>query len=542
MNNGTELQIHELINLSLDGTITSTEFGELSRLIKSDSECATFYVSSIKIHRAFSRAGCLFREHAGKTLSDSMREFAEYEKTAPAVQIAKAEVQSEQEQDALSMVPVRKISKLPMMMVIASCAALLMMFVYVYLNPQMTEVATLTDSINPKWVGPEGSLQVGSRLLTTRKPVALKEGIIKILYDNDVEVLIEAPAEYQIQSSNEIALHSGRLFAKVSPAGRGFAVKTNNTRIVDLGTEFGVYSDLQNKTELHVFKGKTTLTSTADKTAKNLGVISGQARKVDAAGNVRDIQLNKDVFVRAIDSKTNLVWRGQKLDLADMVRNGNGLGTGNSAVRLDPLKGFTTDQHFGFSTAKGFLPLPGHSFIDGIFIPDGKTVVSSRGDVKAFPETGGVYYFDLLANPAPGLFYINAKGYTVHFDGQEYSDQGKSCIVMHGNHGITFDLDAIRRGYPCRIDRFTSRVGIVDFRDNSNTADFYVLVDGQPRYSLLQYAQKGVLNNVSVKIEDTDRFLTLVTINAEGGGKPGRDSSKPAGEWCVFTEPVLKLE
>jgi hypothetical protein len=550
MNNENELIIHDLINKSLDGSITSPEFEELNRLIKSDPECAAYYVSSIKTHLAFAKAGRLFRKHADETLSDSnlsLQEFAEYEKTAPVVQIAKTEVQSKQVQEAVQTVPVRKISKFPIITVLVSCAALLMVFLYVYLNPQMSEVATLTDSINPQWVNPESSAQIGSRLLTTTKPVVLKQGIIKILYDNDIEVLIEAPAEYQILSSKEMILRSGRLFAKVSPAGRGFAVKTNNTRIVDLGTEFGVYCDPQDKTELHVFKGKTVLSSTKDKSGENRGVVYGQAVNVNAAGEIKEIRINKSVFVRAIDSKTNMVWRTNSVDLADIVRTGNGMGTGNSLVRLDPIKGFTGDWHLETSSAKGYLYIQNFPFIDGIFIPDGDTpqIISSRGDLfKECPDTNGLYYVDLFANPTPKILWAGSSNWTIQFNGQEYSDQGKSCIVMHGNHGITFDLDAIRKSYDYSITRFTSRIGVADLEDKPCNADFYVLLDGRLCYSLRQYKQKGVLNDVSVKIEDTDRFLTLVTTDGTYSSKLDQDAANSTflSDWSIFTEPFLELE
>jgi hypothetical protein len=546
-------QIMDILLLSLDGQAGMEEMQKLREILDASSEARDYYLRAVMTAESIREMDWDAKDFAHE--NDKRESFnaemwnalANDEKTAPMVQTAKIEVTSKQDYSVQQDVSVRKISRLPILTLITSCAALLMVFIYVYLNPQMSEVATLTDSINPQWVNPECSAPVGSRLMTTTKPVALKQGIIKILYDNDIEVLIEAPAQYQILSSKEIALHSGRLFAKVAPAGRGFAVKTNNTRIVDLGTEFGVYSDPKDRTELHVFKGKTTLTSTADKSAKNLGVLSGQAREVDVAGNIKDIRLNKDVFVRAIDSKANMVWRKNFVDLADIVRAGNGMGTGNSEVRLDPVKGFTKDWHLEASAAKGYLHIQDSPFIDGVFIPDGDTpqIVSSRGDIfKECPDTNGMYCVDLYANPKPQIIWANSKNWTVKFNGQEYSEQGKSCVVMHGNHGITFDLDAIRKSYHYRISRFTSRIGIADFEDKPCNANFYVLLDGRICYSLCQYKQKGVLNDVSVKIEDTNRFLTLVTTDGEYPSKPDKDVSKGTffSDWSVFTEPVLLLE
>ena len=113
--------------------------------------------------------------------------------------------------------------------------------------------------------------------------------------------------------------------------------------------------------------------------------------------------------------------------------------------------------------------------------------------------------------------------------------------MQNSNHGITFDLDAIRSHYNLKIDRFTSRVGLIDFDKKRCNANFYVLVDGQLRYSLVGYTQKGVLNDVSVKLEDTDRFLTLAT--SENVDQIDFMANSTLYEnWCVFTEPVLMLE
>ena len=113
--------------------------------------------------------------------------------------------------------------------------------------------------------------------------------------------------------------------------------------------------------------------------------------------------------------------------------------------------------------------------------------------------------------------------------------------MQHSNHGITFDLNAIRNRYTLRIDRFTSRVGLIDFVNKRCNANLYVLVDGQLRYSLLGYNQKGVLNDVSVKLEDSDRFLTLAT--SENVDQDNFMANSTLYEnWWVFAEPVLMFE
>jgi hypothetical protein len=553
MDKNTELLINDLINKSLDGTITSSESQELNRLVISDKECASYYVSCIKIHYAFSKARHLFRSHTEKSLSDSglsLQEFAEYEITAPVIQIEKGEADSKQllEPEVKQARTSRKISKAPIVMAVLSCAALLMMLAYVYLNPQMSEVAILTDSINPQWLKPECSVQIGDRLSTTREPVILKQGIIKILYDNDIEVLIEAPAEYQMQSSKEICLNYGSLYAKVSQAGRGFSVKTQNAKIVDLGTEFGVRSSKQNTTELHVFKGKTTLAATVNnKAIKNIGVIAGQAKEICSTGDIKDIQLKNEVFVKSINSKTNFVWRGQKLDLADMISLGNGLGTGQLTGRISPVSGFTDIELTGDVPTQGYLQLSKSPFIDGIFVPNGTTeqTISSQGDIfEGCPPTSGIYYADVIANPRAGLFTTNTRKGTIQFGGQIYGDRSHPCVVFHANLGVTFNLNAIRAAYPAsNITHFVSKIGIADLQEPYPcNADFWVLVDGKIRYCKKNVREKGTLIDISADIQKSDRFLTLVTTDGGDVDTPEVYKRAITCDWCVFTEPALELE
>lgn len=552
MDKTAELLIHELVNKSLEGTIAQAEIQQLNHLLVSDPQCAAYYVSCVRLHFAISKTGPLLREHGYQCTSDSvlsLQEFADYEMTAPGVEIPKNGIEDDLKPAAgIEQARAATISKTPLMTVLISCAALLMVLIYIYLKPVAMEVATLTDAVDAQSLNANTILSPGARLLTAQPPVILTRGIVKLLYDNDVEVLIEAPAEYQIQSSDLIRLNYGRLFARVSEAGKGFSVLTRNTKIVDLGTEFGVYADTLNKTELHVFKGKTTAVASVNNSVQNIGVIGGQAREINAVGQARDIHLKKDVFVRAIDSKTNLIWRGQGLNLADLVGGGNGLEAGRSTVRIDPTSGFMQAMpQIDCTVPNTFHPVSQNVFVDGVFVPDGDTeqVVSSRGDIfRGCPPTSGVTHTDLIANPQAEIFKTSIRQGTIQFDGQVFGNSGCPCIVMHANIGVTVDLDAIRALYADnRITRFISRAGIADLQEPYPcNAGFWILIDGQTRYGNRHVRQKGVLQDVAVEIRDSDRFLTLVTTDGGDVDIPEAYKRSITCDWCVFAEPVLVME
>lgn len=544
-----ETLIREISILTLhlkEGKIDDTQFARLEHLLQTDRLARQYYIMLVNndlILKDSEVLRCLDTRRGPNILL----ELAEYEKTAPSLDIPRLQQQPELIQEVIY--PPRekhKISKFNIAFLVLNAAAIVLLIIFLMFAPPRggVEVATLTDSINAKWADNDSMMRKGSRLADSRKRYVLREGLVEITFDNEAQAVIEAPADFQILADDRIGLTYGKVYATVPPGAIGFAVYTPNTKVIDMGTEFGVEVDFKGTTELSVLKGKTLLVAGKnDKTKMEVG--EGTAKKISSiTDEISDIQCRRDSFVRAIKSGTNIVWRGQTIDLADIVRNGNGLGTGNSDIRLDYKKGFTKDRRGGETLiAKDYLPIQEHPFIDGIFIPNQKVVISSRGDVfEDFLITSGVYSADLVASPDSGFFIIDGQPRVIQFNGQEYSQRGKSCIVMrNSNHGITFDLDAIRRCYPLRIDRFESKVGLADFENKRSNANFYVLVDGQLRFSLLGYTQKGVLNEVSIRLNDTDRFLTLATTENVDQIDYMANSTLN-NNWCVFTEPVLVVE
>ena len=547
----------ELLIKAYEGRINPEEMRLLNERIKTDNEAAHLYAEFFDTVSGLvdiSEMSVSFENDDSTGLDTWINFLAQDEKSAPAIEVPKEASENVLIEKVVYAKSPRNISKLSIYSAIFSAAALLFIVLFIRFAPYgiQQEVATLTSSMGAKWGDIKYSMQNGTRLFTGKRPFVLQEGLAELLFDTNARVVIEGPAEFQILKENRIGLRCGKIYATVPKAATGFTVNAPSARIIDLGTEFGVEADTHGNTYLHMIRGRTTLIAGAESNEISMEVSKGTAKKISGDTQaVTDIPCKESFFVRAFDPENKVVWRQQpSLDLADMVRAGNGLGTGNSTARLDPVEGFTELRHYAFSIVKGYLPISNHPFIDGIFIPDGDTpqIVSSRGDVfEECPDTSGVYSMDLFANPKAEGLKTDLRGTgTIQFDGQDYTDEsGRSCIIMHANHGLTFDLDAMRRSFNRDINRFTSRIGIADLKEEcSCNADFYVLVDGQVRYSLRQYKQKGVLNDISVEIKDTDRFLTLVTTD-------GGDPDDPEGgfykraiscDWCVFTDPVLLLE
>ena len=482
------------------------------------------------------------------------KQLAEYEKNAPTVEIPKQQAQRELTQNVFN--PPRgknKLGKFGIFTLVNAAAMILLVIVLTFIPSKSgIEVATVTDSLQAKWADVNLSMDNGKRIATGNDWFVLQKGYAELLFDNNTKVTVEAPAEFQILAEDRVGLKYGKLYAAVSNEAIGFSIYTNNAKIIDMGTEFGIEADTFGSTQLHVVKGKTMLL-VGDKSSKSsVEVTEGIAKKISGSSQaISDIPYDDRYFVRAFDSASKTVWKQQpSLDLADMVRKGNGMGTGNSDARLDPIKGFTSDWHNRISLMSNrYLTISDHPFIDGVFVPDGQTsqIVTSNGDVFAeCPDTSGLFDVDLFANPKPEILGTEYREGTIRFDGKEYTDKNdNTCIIMHANRGLTFDLQAMRNQYQRGIERFTSKIGIADLKEMCPCkADFYVLVDGQIRYSLRQYTQKGVLNDVSIEIKDMDRFLTLVTTDGGDADFPDQGFYKRAisCDWCVFTDPILVLK
>ncbi|MCM8525054.1 MAG: FecR family protein [Lentisphaeraceae bacterium] len=106
-------------------------------------------------------------------------------------------------------------------------------------------------------------LKIGERAISPGNFLGLKKGSYKLLKGmielamrNDVDLAIEAPAYFSIDSNKRISLKSGKLSANVGEAGRGFEVITPDGKIIDLGTRFGVSVSEKGNSEAHVFEGK----------------------------------------------------------------------------------------------------------------------------------------------------------------------------------------------------------------------------------------------------------------------------------------------
>jgi hypothetical protein len=408
-------------------------------------------------------------------------------------------------------------------------------------------VATLNESVNAQWSEAPADEELRPGWMT------LEQGYARITFKKGTNAILQAPCEFQLCSPGRMYLLSGRMTARVPREAIGFIVDTSSSRVVDFGTEFGVLTGAASGSEVHVFDGKVALRSSgqAASSTSEQQLTKGQAAAIDLAGHVRLHSLDDrpNLFARQMPDANEFGVPGKRLNLADMVGGGNGLGTGVLGRGIDPSTGrIALERKVTNGPNNGFIATPALPFIDGVFVPDGESgnpiVITSTGLTFAgCPDTKGACHEVILNGAA-----FQEQSFPVHLGrlaGRTYGTRMHPSIGMHVNAGITFDLDKIRAAMPeAKVTEFRALCGVSEtaalysdgyFGSQKMRLDvgFSVLVDGQVRFSRRLATVPSEAAAIQIALGKEDRFLTLMTTDCNGVNTCA---------WGLFAEPALELE
>ena len=117
-------------------------------------------------------------------------------------------------------------------------------------------VAVLTHAVDAEWLSDDPP-HTGSILSPGR--LKLSHGLIQVEFYNGVQLLVEGPADLEIQSVASVICREGRLRSRVPLNATGFTVLTPKFELVDLGTEFAVDVASDGRSDVHVFDGEVEL-------------------------------------------------------------------------------------------------------------------------------------------------------------------------------------------------------------------------------------------------------------------------------------------
>lgn len=413
-------------------------------------------------------------------------------------------------------------------------------------SPVPSPVASVVEMADVVW---DGAMEQ-SELLPG--PLHLWQGMAKIKLKQGAEVILQAPCQCVLQTTNHMILTAGSLCARVPETAKGFTVDTPLSRIVDMGTEFGITVDGNREAEVHVFEGEVGLASTVHSTTSPFQSVSeGQAALIadQTDVQVQPLKERSKMFRRSMTKERGFGIPGKCMDLTDVVAGGSGFSTGENLGSINPFNGNLNDTRgrpglprippqLGDKIAKGYyvpgprryIPVPQLPYVDGLFVPQSDTpfVISSQGHVfQEEIDVDGWFIFNVLSVTGPmpdSLISELSQSYT--------------GILLHPNLGITFDMQRMRRAMPgVEIVAFTSLAGIpLSPEPHISEADMWVLVDGHVRYKR-QGIRGSDVWNIHVPILSSERFLTLIATDGES---PGEQEGNY--DHCFFIDPILELK
>jgi ferric-dicitrate binding protein FerR (iron transport regulator) len=563
-------EINELLFRLLDNELCDSDLVRLNEWLQSDPQSRLYYCQFMEDYSALTLGAaavedreCRFEQEDDGFDDNFWRQMVEEEKNAPALkQLPEEKLLQIRPENYEQKPAARRVHKTSLAAALISAAALLILIAMAHLTPSSPEeVATVVDCLHAQWSSGL-PLQPGTRITSLSKPIRLTEGIVKLVTDQNVEVVLESPTEFTFQSYSEICLGYGKLFARVSPQGLGFSVATPNSKIVDLGTEFGILCHINGNTEVYLYKGKANLFA-GEKNANKTSLLltAGSARQVHHRNSdVQEIALEANAVVRNINSKAELIWKGQSLCLADIVGGGNGFGGGHINTGIDTVTGEVIDQLRDLGThivSEGYRPVRGNRFVDGVFVPGinpAGTQITSGGAAVRFPATSGAlwgYIFDGAMHEG-----TTTRRHSLQLDGTAYGTPETPAITLHSNQGITFDLSMIRKTIAdLDIHSFAARIGVSQtvsdaleqekgrtfddfpavkkvFDAGYSKVEFWVFLDGKEVFHQVQTSAEKA-RKIDIPISEKDHFLTLAVTESD---------DTHAYDWALWGRPELILE
>lgn len=152
-------------------------------------------------------------------------------------------------------------------------------------------VALITRLVDVSWGDGQEPLEVGDALSPGRFEIA--SGYAQLEFFCGATVILEGPAELDLQSPLLARVRRGTLRAQVPPAARGFSLEVEEMTVVDLGTEFGL-SVTDQGASVQVFDGEVELQQ--PETDKRL-LTAGEALLRNIDGSYQAAEISPDSFL-----------------------------------------------------------------------------------------------------------------------------------------------------------------------------------------------------------------------------------------------------
>ncbi|MBA2117046.1 LamG-like jellyroll fold domain-containing protein [Bremerella alba] len=152
-------------------------------------------------------------------------------------------------------------------------------------------VAILTRLVEPTWPDGQPMRQVGEAL--NPGTFQLSSGLAQIEFFCGATIVIEGPANIELESSKQARVRQGKIRANVPPAARGFSLNADKLKVVDLGTEFGMAVSLDS-VDVQVYDGEVELHPQSQEVRR---ITTGQSISMDQTGDLIDAPMQPESFI-----------------------------------------------------------------------------------------------------------------------------------------------------------------------------------------------------------------------------------------------------
>ncbi|EMI23358.1 FecR domain-containing protein [Rhodopirellula europaea] len=222
--NGTERkQIAKWVEQAVNDEITPNDFNRLEQLITSDPEARKLYLE-LRYQDAHLRLGRVRVAPESLVSSPSMRTLAGEGRTASK----------------------RSWTFVSVFFAVAAVFLLLLGWNLFDQTPRRDSfIAEIIDVSDAEWESCTLPTAIGSQLTTGR--LKINRGLVTIRFTSGAEVILESPAELQIESPMRGTLLAGIAVVNVPESAQGFTIATPTAEAIDHGTSFAVIVDSLSK-------------------------------------------------------------------------------------------------------------------------------------------------------------------------------------------------------------------------------------------------------------------------------------------------------
>jgi hypothetical protein len=296
-------ELWALVETLVEGTATAVERERLEARLDAEAQARLFYVAYLDLHAHLQWSTRGESAQPSNTEQPQPRKLEELPESARAFPLAPASRRPWRRRVFGPMSPgaVAAVFALAVGLVIAAL---------VYLHEPGEEdilvvpapagsVAVLIDSWNTVW---EDDMTLPTKAGSALPPgrLKLRAGVVEVAFNGGGEVLLEGPADFDLNAHDGGFLHRGKLTANVSQGAPPLRVSMPGVVVTDLGGECGLLQDESGLTEIHVFKGQVGADPT-DQQGKRLPgkrLLENAGVRVDSARlTMTAVPLNEQAFV-----------------------------------------------------------------------------------------------------------------------------------------------------------------------------------------------------------------------------------------------------